>query len=1125
MGVIIARAAAGRAEQPSGATGQANAGASLGPAFETRTQYNNAMGASPSTPSNSPTIREPRSEVESDRASAKTLIAAALLMFFAALITLPVGWLVFARIRDSGEATAPGNVAADTESESAPVNDPRRDLEQLPDIADESREITSLRKANESLLGNAGLPAEQVRQWDLAVEAVRANWTRMNLADNSVAASLIRQVFYDKATTPAYANTLAEGIKGARDVARPAAEAAEALCAEIWVDGVLEWLIHAPGMPDTAVRAIGRGGAESRETSVAAAAEDFAIQMRAACERRARGLAEQMEHGDADLVSAWRGWLRATSALSAGERKTELIAGALLSLTREIRTADSDQVASVVALLLAATDPSRSETLRTAVVSSLADPLASGRVLAAITSYLAASGKIAGADARCIVTESMSTQERAETAQQLAQVWARVDPQANGNSSRGNLAPAVQEWIGRAENMLARPDGLQLDVSQGDDDTQAVRQLESLIEWALLNRAAWHLEHGEHDAARKAMDDGNRLILLARGGVAPGDGPRVQNSTHSGPGLASNGSRPGSWGAEVLHLLAINDIGGAEESLNRLISGAQGHSGDLDEVDAAVLARLAVSGAPREVRLLAQQCIRVTFTDGPNVLLALADALPTERAEVRLSESIEQITSIGLPAPDESGWYAQARGQLVSRVLNLRGGNIGSDALDALARLLARVYSVREAIESESDAPQDPAIAAQELAAEWKRMAGATTSRAVIPYPLAEIEARSRARQAFAESAIDAFAAAQLDVLEFAGLLTGAQRPAAQDVISRTIEAVCRRRFDAGHAATQMIAVERGMTRLWMIRLSQGRVLPDSGETHEIEAGADAPVRTVRGLGDPSETMTQSRLELERALEALKPEDARGYFLTGETALDLGEREIGMHALVVAAALSPTDFEAGAALALAQAAREMGDEAEARRLTAVAYLSAARYGRPGAIRMAGRMSTGRAERASAAAGIAGFRRGDGAKAARFLQSALDQSILPRGLTLGSETIESAIAKSRSRLRCEACKNTLYVKCPTCKGREGTDCDTCKGKRMIVCTTCDGHPGPVLPRREEDRLLRIEAALLSGTASSWSGQFTIDRNRPLAVMEPELLARSLRIDTTQTLYRDGTWTRP
>lgn len=99
------------------------------------------------------------------------------------------------------------------------------------------------------------------------------------------------------------------------------------------------------------------------------------------------------------------------------------------------------------------------------------------------------------------------------------------------------------------------------------------------------------------------------------------------------------------------------------------------------------------------------------------------------------------------------------------------------------------------------------------------------------------------------------------------------------------------------------------------------------------------------------------------------------------------------------------------------------------------------------------------------------------------------------------------------------------------------CMRCKGGRVLrsfaedgggfvteLCPQCLGNPAPVpaLSAGAFAEHLRVEAALLGATPTSWSAQTRVIGSAPLRDIDPGAVAAHYGVDLNAPVYRDGSW---
>lgn len=144
-----------------------------------------------------------------------------------------------------------------------------------------------------------------------------------------------------------------------------------------------------------------------------------------------------------------------------------------------------------------------------------------------------------------------------------------------------------------------------------------------------------------------------------------------------------------------------------------------------------------------------------------------------------------------------------------------------------------------------------------------------------------------------------------------------------------------------------------------------------------------------------------------------------------------------------------------------------------------------------------------------------IRIGEGRQAARLLDKPevaqlllrTERLLSPGGLSGGEARIRRLMAEWPN---CSECRNRRFIK-------------NADGVRL--CPKCGGRPGPSLVQQELMYQLRLESSLLHGVQKSWVAQTIVDGGAPLRDLDPDELAKTLAVDPTKTIWRNGAWTAP
>jgi hypothetical protein len=256
---------------------------------------------------------------------------------------------------------------------------------------------------------------------------------------------------------------------------------------------------------------------------------------------------------------------------------------------------------------------------------------------------------------------------------------------------------------------------------------------------------------------------------------------------------------------------------------------------------------------------------------------------------------------------------------------------------------------------------------------------------------------------------------------------------------------------------------------------------------------------------------------LEARLTALSPDNPEHYFLLGEEVADVAiedsERAIARTLYLIALDLDLARPEPKIAGSICLALAELvSSERDRLWLQAMARTVDARHAAP----EWSNQQTEEIPRSLAyatATALGAIRSGDGTLARQLLaQPGVERLLIRYDLLLQP-------AGGVTRLLRDA---TLWP-CPACRNRR-VDRARTPGPPP-VCTTCLGDPGPRMTDAEIVTHLRLETLLLSGNHTSWAAQMTIDDGAPLRDPDPSAVSRTLGVDTTRSLYRNGAWITP
>ena len=221
-------------------------------------------------------------------------------------------------------------------------------------------------------------------------------------------------------------------------------------------------------------------------------------------------------------------------------------------------------------------------------------------------------------------------------------------------------------------------------------------------------------------------------------------------------------------------------------------------------------------------------------------------------------------------------------------------------------------------------------------------------------------------------------------------------------------------------------------------------------------------------------------------LEALELERPMDYFELAEEVADgattNSQRELARTLFGLAGALDPAQLGRSACLALADLE---SDSTDRRRLLALASLLGQEGGgRVPSLDGDARVAADPVAALAVSEAFSHYRRGEGQNALAALKAPGSMELL----TAHSPILRGGIDR--------------FIE----------DCNYFRG----------GDRMPRLDDADITRMLRFEAALLAGDQRDWSSDLVINQNQPLAEVDPDHLDRSLGVDLSRPLWRDGRW---
>ncbi len=259
--------------------------------------------------------------------------------------------------------------------------------------------------------------------------------------------------------------------------------------------------------------------------------------------------------------------------------------------------------------------------------------------------------------------------------------------------------------------------------------------------------------------------------------------------------------------------------------------------------------------------------------------------------------------------------------------------------------------------------------------------------------------------------------------------------------------------------------------------------------------------------------------DLTPRLVALDPADPDAYFLLGEEVADVAveesERALARRLYLIAfdrwRELGDDRSAASACIALTTV---VSTDRDRRWLRAVARSLDSRHGAapweaPSAINVDPIVAY------QAATALGASRSGDGVAARQLLSDP--------GVLLVLERFKGVLQPAGGLTRVQRDANVWP--CPECRNTRVSRSRVPGDPSEMICASCRGDPGPRMRDQEIIAHLRLESLLLAGVHESWAAQIVSDDGAPLRDPSPDAVARTLGIDTGESLFRDGSWVAP
>lgn len=555
-------------------------------------------------------------------------------------------------------------------------------------------------------------------------------------------------------------------------------------------------------------RGSGAAGLIAALDAPSAEAEAFAPASRAWLSARSGSIADAVLSGDAvraaESVEAWIAAVDATTIGAGASTDPDGPAIALLDmlLRRDAPMSRPGVAADAAGTLLDSLGWTSRADRRAAIAGAFrawfADASVSSAALHGLTSVLASRRPGAWWDPWLVCGARADAASRARAAARWGTALAGDDgdgPEEDARA-RGVPAAAVERWTRVARAVDGRAHG----------DAPAERLVRAAERTALVE-AARCLERGRISDAEARLaqiedPDGLGLDDLDRWkGRARRDAPRVPVND-------------GQLRDELRRRAAFEDHAAFLRSLRTRAIG------DLGPMDAAEMAHEALMASSPQVRSIAQGVIADVFADGPNVLAALAAAVP-DAIDPGEAAAVAAL-ACGQPAP--RGTPERLRTAAVLMLLDRHASLAPSDRhrVDAVSSEFA--YSAGAGVRAAGGQPPSADASPESAFRAWFD-ARVAEARPIVPSSvLAAILARAEARRALAAPGPQAFVAEQAAMLEVDAAIVAERAPRVRSAAAAVVQRASAERASSPDVFAQVEANARALQELAALSLAPGEV-------------------------------------------------------------------------------------------------------------------------------------------------------------------------------------------------------------------------------------------------------------------------------------------------------------
>jgi hypothetical protein len=488
---------------------------------------------------------------------------------------------------------------------------------------------------------------------------------------------------------------------------------------------------------------------------------------------------------ESDDPQWWGRWLDGVRAATRNDpdQQTRLVLSALSARLRDQSVPGEQWKSSAIKLATALTWREGTPE-RYWLLSQFADQAVTTPRLAALTSAIGTYSKAPQITAQMVLNPSSTFLQRQELAQVYRSAWegAKGEP-----ASDGRYADIVKALHLRASITPVRL-----------DEPQAI---ETIIELARLNTAAWQFADGHEQLGIQSLSDaGERVIKQSN--------PQALN-------LSIN-RRDTQWAEQAINAPNATALSALFSQLVQ-DDGPGANSG-------YALVYIATLNPDPEMRAMASTQV-VRYRDRPTILIAVDHAIGSSRISSRLEQLVVQVLDAPLPARTDDNWYDHAHRQLLDQLAVSLAQTVESNRA-VLEENLELAYRARG--ESSGSLGDASGLASDSAKRVYQQLLLESLSEPYVdvldPQLIARIDAATHVRSARSQSPTHLFLAYQRGGCELLGALAVQDIPGSSMRIKDLLGELDSRLAQSKTVLDQIAQIERCIAQLWILRLEGKRL-------------------------------------------------------------------------------------------------------------------------------------------------------------------------------------------------------------------------------------------------------------------------------------------------------------